>query len=486
MALWPQFIGPSYRARSQNIADDALINLYPEITENEADAKKATYYGTPGMKFLLSVATSRSRGGWSQDGRSFEVVGNTLYEIDPVAVTATSRGTIADDGLPVSFASNGRGGEQLAICGGGQLKVFTFTTNVLSAAIVLPLSNAPMVVRFMDGYFLLAEKNTIRIWFSALENGASWDALSFFARSQTSDNTAGLEVLRDRIWVFGTQTSEVYYDSGDALNPFVPYPGSVMQEGCVSWASTAIVGESVFWVAQDNQGRNRMVEGSAYSPTVISTPPISFALASYSSVDDVEVLAYEQEGHPFIAWTFPTGDQTWVYDIREQMWHERSFYDQPTGTRHKWGARGIFSAGTSLVVGHFDTGSLYTLDLDTFQDDGQPIQRLRRCPYPSAENQWMFIDRIELGVQSGVGLSSGQGSDPQIMLSLSRDSGHTWTPPITASIGAMGAYLARAIWRKLGRVRADRFVLEITQTDPVRPVWGPGLWLKITPGSGAL
>lgn len=485
--LWPAFIGPSYRARSQAIAADALGNLYTEATENASDAKQTTYYGTPGLKRLFTVGTLGCRGLFAQDGRQFAVVGDTIYELDSALTAGTSLGTIMNDGLPVSMATNGHGGEQLAIVGGGQLKVFNLASNTLSAAIVLPLTNAPVQIDFTDGYFLLVEANTIRVWFSALEDGTLWDALDFFAVSVTSSNVVGIKVLRDRVWVFQTSSSVIYYDSGDADNPFVPYPGSVMQEGAISPWGILILGEAVYWAAQDNQGRNRFVSAADYAPTVISTPPISFALASYTTTDNVEAIGYEQEGHPFVLWTLPTPGNSWCYDVREQHWHERYGWDQSTGQRARWRARGLCVVGNTIVVGDYANGNIYSLDLDTFTDAGDGIiQRLRRSPYLSAENQWLFIDRFEMGIQSGVGLNAGQGSDPVLMLSLSRDSGHTWTPPTTASMGKMGDYTARAIWRRLGRARADRLVFEVTQTDPVRAVWGPGAWLMARPGSGQL
>lgn len=483
---WAQFIGPSYRARSQAIAADTLINLYLEVTENPAETKQSAYYGTPGLKLLLTVGTTGCRGCYSQDGRTFVVVGDTLYELNLTTLVATNRGMIVNDGKPVSFASNGRGGEQLAIVGGGQLKILTLTTNVLSAPVLLPLTNAPVMIDFMDGYFLLLELNTIRVWFSALENGLSWNALDFFANSQTSDNNVGLKVVRGRIYVFGSQNSEIFYDSGNATTPFVPYPGSIMLEGAVTpWAIT-VLGETVYWLAQDNQGRNRMVSTTAATPTEISTPPISFALASYSTIDDAEVLAYEQEGHPFVVWTFPTGDQSWAYDAREQQWHQRDNWDQVAGASHRWRARGLCATGATLLTGDYATGAIYALDLDTFTDNGQMIRRARRAPYLSAENQFLFLQRFELGIQAGVGLNSGQGIAPALMLSVSRDGAQTWTPPTTASMGAQGGYTTRAVWRNLGRVRADRFVAEVTVTDPVRVVIGPGAWLKAEAGTGEL
>ena len=124
--------------------------------------------------------------------------------------------------------------------------------------------------------------------------------------------------------------------------------------------------------------------------------------------------------------------------------------------------------------------------MDTFEDNGVTQMAERTAPYLSAENQWLFLDRVELGLQSGVGLTTGQGSDPQVLLQISRDSGHTFGQWVSAPMGKMGEYLARAIWRRLGRVRADRLVMRVRIADPVRRVLGPGLWLQARPGTGGL
>ncbi len=140
-----------------------------------------------------------------------------------------------------------------------------------------------------------------------------------------------------------------------------------------------------------------------------------------------------------------------------------------------------------MFVGDYLTGSFYLLDLDTFTDNGQPRKWLRRAPYISAENQWLFLDQVELGAQVGVGLqTSTQGAFAQVMLRISRDAAQTWTEQIFASVGQVGDFVTRCIWRSLGRARADRLVLEVSQTDPVRVAWGPGLFLRATPGSGML
>jgi len=326
--LWSQFCDGSYQSRSPTLDCEQTVNLYPATVESQTNSKQKSLIGTPGLRRLLSVGTTQCRGMFSEDGRTWCVTGGVLYELDLTANTATSRGTIADDGKPVSFASNGRGGEQLAICGGGSLYVLDLETNVLTGPVAVPLTNAAVSIAFIDGYFLLLEASTVRIWFSSLEDGLLWDALDFFARSQTSDNYVALTVVRDRVWCFGSATTDLVYDSGSADVPFVPYPGAILYEGIVGPTAVATDGQSTFWVAQNSQGRAYIVEGREGQAKPISTDAIDFAIAQATNLDDIEAEAYSAEGHSFIAWTIPcagTCGVTYLWDTKEQLWHQRGY-----------------------------------------------------------------------------------------------------------------------------------------------------------------
>lgn len=491
MPLWAGFIGGSYRARSQNLDAEVCTNLYVETIDSAADTKRSMLVGTPGLKNLIDaqVGDVGCRGCFQQDNRTFAVVGLGFYEVDVLTPSLTRYGTIKNDGQPVSIASNGDGGDQLAIAGGGELKIFDLATNTLSAVITTPLTNDAIQVVYFDGYFLLLEFNSLKIYFSALEDGTLWDALDFFARSQASDRNVGMIMLQGQLWVFGGVTTQIFYDSGDSDNPFLPLPGSLFSEGATTPWAINVLRDTVIWLAEDNQGHARVMQANSPSPAEITTPAVAFALAQSGSLADAELLTYEQEGHAFACLTVPNlcdFGQTWCYDLREQMWHQRAGWNVDDAVFYRWRARGLAQSNGLLLTGDFETGALYTIDLDTFTDNGGMIRRLRRAPYISNENQWIFLDAIEIGIESGLGTDSGQGENPQLMLEISRDSAHTWDPPMEAPIGEIGRYDARAIWTQLGRVRADRLVVQVTQTDPVRACYGPGLWVRVTPGTAQL
>jgi hypothetical protein len=78
----------------------------------------------------------------------------------------------------------------------------------------------------------------------------------------------------------------------------------------------------------------------------------------------------------------------------------------------------------------------------------------------------MFFYEFEVDLERGVGLVSGQGEDPQVMLQFSDDGGFSWSNELWASAGKIGDRLASVSWFKLGMSR-DR-VFRVTVTDPVK------------------
>jgi hypothetical protein len=71
-------------------------------------------------------------------------------------------------------------------------------------------------------------------------------------------------------------------------------------------------------------------------------------------------------------------------------------------------------------------------------------------------------------MEQGTGLVTGQGSNPQIMLQVSRDGGFTYGNEMWTSFGRMGEYNKRAEWRRLGVSR--NFVFKFRITDPVKVI----------------
>jgi hypothetical protein len=76
---------------------------------------------------------------------------------------------------------------------------------------------------------------------------------------------------------------------------------------------------------------------------------------------------------------------------------------------------------------------------------------------------------MQIQFQPGVGLDNiQQGTNPQAMLRWSSDGGSVWSSEHWVSIGKIGKYNNRAIWRRLGWSR-DR-IFEVVVSDPIKAV----------------
>lgn len=141
------------------------------------------------------------------------------------------------------------------------------------------------------------------------------------------------------------------------------------------------------------------------------------------------------------------------------------------------------------IVGDYENGNLYSLDLNVYADNGQVQKWVRswRPLGPNANNMKRTAQHtLQLDCQSGVGLNLGQGSDPQVMLRWSDDGGHTWSSEHWISMGKIGEYGYRAIWRRLGMTTKlrDR-IYEVSGTDPNKVVIvGAELFLSGTNTNG--
>jgi hypothetical protein len=205
---------------------------------------------------------------------------------------------------------------------------------------------------------------------------------------------------------------------------------------------------------------------NGYIPQRISTHAVENSLNG-QTITDAVAWTYQLEGHEVYVISFPTLQLTWCYDIATQMWH-KWLYTNNLGQyeRCRGNCAAVFQG--YVLVGDYSNGKIYHLDRNVYTDDGQNVKRLRRAVHLTTDLQRQYFEELQLQFQPGVGLSTGQGDDPQAMLRWSSDGGSTWSNEHWTTIGKIGKYTNRAIWRRLGTAR-DR-IFEVSVSDPVKAV----------------
>ncbi len=439
------------------------MNFYTENIEVPgAKGIRKVLYPSPGVEVFSPEATERPvRALFAQNGRCFAVIGPTLYEISGGGAR-TVRGTVAVDLNPATITANGDGGAQLFITSGGVGYCYDLLTNTLSTVLASGASMGAM----LDGYFISLDATSSTFFLSDLLDGTTWNPTQFAQRTSAPDPWRSMLVNPRDLWLFGEETSEVWFDAGTQPFPFAPNQTALVQYGVAANFSPCRVSNQVAWLSRTRNGAGQVILTNGYTPQVISTHALQFAMSQYPRIDDAIGQSYEDQGHTFYILTFPSAQATWAFDLATGEWCERGTWIVEDNRFDAWRPQYHAYAFGQHLVGDRETGDIYRMAIDLGYDvDGRELRRVRRAPALSNENKRLFFSSLEIELEPGLGTVSGLGENPQIELRYSNDGGKTFQSAGTMSAGRMGAYRTRVIWNRLGSAR-DR-VFEVVVSDPI-------------------
>ena len=472
MPSYPGFIGGSSPSLSAIATSERTVNFYVEQIGTEGRQHKTALYPTPGQQAWITAANSLGvlvdvggRGGIWTGARAFVVIGGGFYEIFADA-TITKRGSVAQDAHVAQLAYNGPTGDELLIASGGNAYCYVLTTNVLTQV----LTGEAHQIGMLDEYFLALNQTTGKLRLSNLNDGLTWDVSEFALRSAQPDPWVAMAINAPDIWLLGAKTGDVWYDAGTSPFPLAARTGLNLPYGIIAPFSLQFSGGQGLWLAANSDGAGLVVATQGYGVKPISTLELDTAIASYqrtASITDAEAFLFQMVGHTFYVLRFPSANATWLYDLTMGKWTELGTWNSTTGSYDVWHPRfHLYAFGSKHITGESATGTLSLMDVTTGTEaDGSAIRRLRRGPVLVNDLQRQSISRFEIAIEAGLGLQSGQGSDPVVMGHFSSDGGKTWGTERTCGIGRIGQYTKRCFWNRLGSPRL--WVPEVVITDPV-------------------
>jgi hypothetical protein len=306
-------------------------------------------------------------------------------------------------------------------------------------------------------------------WTVATVGGNAFNPLYLATKDTYPDPIQAIIVMHAEIWLVGQLTTEIWYLYGNTNTtfPFALLPGTYNEHGTIAPYSVCKQDLSVYFLSQDEQGQSIVIKGANYQCRRISTPAIENILSKYNTVSDCIGFTYQQEGHVFLVLSFPSANATWVYDETSELWHQRCWTDSNGNlNRHRMNV-GCNVYNTN-VVGDWENGNLYALDLGTTVDnvdglgpntDGSyPISRIRSFPVVLNEDKRVNFKKFIADMQVG---SSAYPSTslPMVSLRWSDDRGKTYGNRVEQSLGDQGNYLTNMQWRRTGLSRGCVFEL---------------------------
>ena len=360
---------------------------------------------------------------------------------------------------------------------------------------------------FLDGWFVFNQPDSQIFWVMD-STGTTIDPLYFASAEGSPDNLVTLIVDHREIWLFGTNSVEVWYDAGLPDFPMARIQGAFNEIGCLAAYSVAKLDNGLFWLGTDQRGNGIVYRSKGYSGERVSTHAVEWQIQQYTNLSDAVGYTYQQDGHSFYVLNFPTANTTWVYDVATGAWHERAGWENDAFTRTRGNCQMNFN--NEIVIGDYRVGELYAYDPTVYSEAGTTQKWLRSWrALPTGQNDLNRTAQhsLQLDCQAGVGLPGYSqeevndiiyiydrahdyildragspllirdyasytvtvGANPQVMLRWSDDGGHTWSNEHWKSMGQIGQTGYRTIWRRLGMTMKlrDR-VYEISGTDPVQ------------------
>jgi len=441
------FVGGHYKGYSQFNNPQETQNFWLGL-DVVGGKEIAVLFGTPGL--LAKNETMKNaevRGSIVIGDYLYAVSGDTVYYIDSNYRATAMATTLDTSSGPIYMVTDGT---YILITDGvaGYTVTGLEVTKITDASFPTPSSCA-----YLDGFFLASIANSDGIIPSALDDPTSWDATDIFYAESSGDNNTRVIVDHREVWIYGTKTIEVWILTSAG---FERVRSAAIEVGTEAGATVTKASQTLWWYDQ-----GFIYRANGYQPQIVSSEQFSAQVKNFSTTSDAIAYSYKKMGHEFYVLTFPTENKTFMLDTETLI--PVTLASFPNDGRHRSNCYAKFNGKN--VVGDFENGKLYELDLNTYTDNGNVLRSIRIAQPGHSDRKKLAIPYLEVLFHNGVGIVSGQGSDPQAIMQFSRNGGRTYGNEKWRTMGKIGEYTSRAVWRQNGAARDWAFKLVIT--DPV-------------------
>lgn len=457
------FTNGFYESEALPFSAQNCVNWYVNSAQGPALSQECLFR-TPGLTQLATagITNKANRGAWVLNNKPYFVNGSTLYRLESDLTTLTSLGTISGTGR-VSMSDNGS--QLFILVPGGTGYIFTESPDLLTTITDsdFTASGQPQYVVFIDGYFVLTTDSK-KFIVSALNDGLSYSALDFGSAEANPDDTVAPIVFKNQLFIAGSETIEAFQNVGGSGFPF-QRSGLYLAKGVSAPLSFAVSNDTFLWIGGGKNESSAIWSFAGNTAQKVSTTAIDNLLQDLTSdeLSQVSAWSYAEKGAYFVGFTLP--DTTIVIDTISGKWHERKSRvttgDETYTVKHR--VQSVISAYGLVLVGDAFDGRVGKYSTDLFEEYDEKIVRVITTQPFQKNMQSFFLPYLEMTTENGVGNSNVE--DPQITLEISDDGGRNFKTGRSVSLGKIGEYNSRAIWRRNGRYSSTA-VLRFTVSDP--------------------
>lgn len=445
--------GGTYKHKSLPLSAQVTRNFWPQKQEEDSEKSPYVLESFYGQLLFGTVAGGVDRGAFTHKDILYKVTGTHLYTVSSAGVH-TSKGSIAGSGRCI-FAPIG---DYLAISADSVRYLYdgatvaVITDGDLEAGDSVAHLNNQILFDGTGGRFCTSDVGA----------ATSINALNYATAESSADNLQRIFVHNQTAYMIGTETTEPWWNSGVGSPPYDRIENGIIQIGTQAIYSAANNKNYLYLLGHDKQVYAISSPGNA---TVVSNPALAREIANYTTTSDAIGWCMTLNSQDFYVLTFPTENKTFIYPEGGQ-WFEWS--SGVLGGRNI--ANSYVYAFSKHLVADYANGNIYELTEDAYDENGSRIVRVRDTGpihggLINKPGKTLTMNRFELIMETGVGLISGQGSNPVVMLSFSDDGGFTFSNEMWGTIGTMANKQWKVEWNALGSFESR--IMRVSISDPV-------------------
>lgn len=472
-----------YVSDSLPVSSQRAVNWRPSVPQTST-ITDANLFSTPGIDGIIEsaqtppgAALDRCRGAHVLAGTAYFVIRNSLVRLNRTIGSGGESFSLTVIGVipgseRVFMADNGT---QMCIVAvpdsitSGASYIFTESPDTLTEITDVNFDGPASSVIYIDGYFVFHKSDGKKFFNSNLNDGLTYDALDFNVAEADPDQIRGLGAINNQLYVFGSETTQLFRNIGRVPAPFAPISGAVIDLGVFSPQTIVRFGGGLAFVGGGTNESPAVWLISGSQKRKLSTIAIDTELSKVEDFNDIFSWVYSESGAFFLGIATPS--TCFVYDLTNSRWHERqSVNGSNLGT---YRVSHMITAYERVLVGDLQSGRIGSLSETTYTEYGILTKRfVVSRPFDNTGNPLRVLS-IEAVVENGVGLANdiqvqvgtsptGQaqfgtgGSDPQVTLSWSDDGGRNFEGFLSRSMGKIGEFESRPNWSRLGRFPRQR------------------------------
>ena len=256
---------------------------------------------------------------------------------------------------------------------------------------------------------------------TGLFDNAFWaSTINPFRNTARGDNLQAIRTCWEEIYAWGSQALEVWQN--DYVTPFSSIPSALTEVGLEAPYSVCRTENTLFAVCVLD-GKRTVVKLAGRVPIIISEP-IANILAEMSTVSDAIGDLITVGGVAIYLLNFPTAQQTWAYDHKNDVWCRWGHYNGDSDNRDQFiGQHSCFCKAWNkhLIMSRID-GKIYELTRTGVNDAGTPLIPYRRTGWIN-----MGTDRRKRNGQFYVKCRPGLSSASQLLMRYQDNGRNEWS-----------------------------------------------------------